>query len=91
MRAARRRTVEQPRSRTDERSACCRTPITRELSGSPVSPGTGWPDDPATLQTPVASTAAQVRRLARDVGLEELDARISVCRACPRLVRWRGR
>lgn len=56
---------------------------------SHVPPGTGWPGDPATAETPVAGTPAQVRRLARDVPLHELDARVSVCRACPRLVRWR--
>src|SRR5690349_21750515 len=54
-----------------------------------VPPGTGWPGDPATPDTPVAGTPAQVRRLARAVPLDELDARVSVCRACPRLVRWR--
>jgi uracil-DNA glycosylase len=55
-----------------------------------VPPGSGWPDDPATPETPVARTAAQVRRLApKGVPLDELTARISVCRACPRLVRWR--
>jgi uracil-DNA glycosylase family 4 len=37
----------------------------------------------------VATTAAEVRRLAADASLAELDARISVCRACPRLVHWR--
>jgi uracil-DNA glycosylase family 4 len=37
----------------------------------------------------VAQTAAQVRRLAAAASLAELDAEISVCRACPRLVRWR--
>jgi uracil-DNA glycosylase len=71
---------------------------------SPVPPGSGWPGDPATPDTPVARTAAQVRRLVpnrssagRNVAvgdqtatpLAELEARISVCRACPRLVRWR--
>jgi len=30
-----------------------------------------------------------VRRLAAAAGLDELAAEISVCRACPRLVRWR--
>jgi uracil-DNA glycosylase len=54
-----------------------------------VPPGTGWPGDPATPETPVATTPAQVRRLARSAPLDELDARVSVCRACPRLVRWR--
>jgi uracil-DNA glycosylase family 4 len=56
---------------------------------SPVPPGTGWPDDPASPTTPVARTAAQVRRLAATDDLAELDARVSVCSACPRLVRWR--
>jgi len=37
----------------------------------------------------VARTAAQVRRLAAGVPLDELDARVSVCAACPRLLRWR--
>jgi uracil-DNA glycosylase len=64
-------------------------PATGQLFDSPVPPGTGWPDDPATTSTPAASTAAQVRRLATTDDLDELGARISVCRACPRLVRWR--
>ena len=64
-------------------------PATGELFPSPVPPGTGWPGDTATERTPVAGTAVQVRRLARSVPLDELDARVSVCRACPRLVRWR--
>jgi uracil-DNA glycosylase family 4 len=64
-------------------------PATGELFGSPVPPGTGWPGDPATETTPVARTAAEVRRLAGAVGLDELDARVSVCRACPRLLGWR--
>jgi len=37
----------------------------------------------------VAGTGAQVRRLAASATLEELTAEVSVCRACPRLVRWR--
>jgi uracil-DNA glycosylase family 4 len=57
---------------------------------SPVGPGTGWPGDPADADTPVAATADDVRRLASTApALSELDARISVCRACPRLVDWR--
>ncbi|WP_166133541.1 uracil-DNA glycosylase [Nocardioides ochotonae] len=69
-------------------------PATGELHPSPVPAGTGWPGDPARPETPVATTAAGVRRLAagaraRGAGLGELDARVSVCRACPRLVRWR--
>jgi len=64
-------------------------PLTGEPYPSPVPPGTGWPDDPATAETPVAGTAAAVRRLAATDDLAELDARVSVCSACPRLVRWR--
>jgi len=57
---------------------------------SPAPPGAGWPGDPATRHTPVACDAGQVARLAGDaVDFAALDARISVCRACPRLVRWR--
>ncbi len=57
---------------------------------SHVPPGSGWPGDRATPDTPVARSAPGVRRLAagsRD--LLTLDARSSVCRACPRLVAWR--
>lgn len=54
-----------------------------------MPPGTGWPDDPAAPDTPVARTPAQVSRLARAATLPELDARVSVCGACPRLVQWR--
>ncbi len=64
-------------------------PLTRTPYPSPVPPGTGWPDDPAAPDTPVAHTAAAVRRLAGTDDLAELDARVSVCSACPRLVRWR--
>lgn len=64
-------------------------PVTGTPYPSPVPPGTGWPDDPAAPDTPVARTAAAVRRLAATDGLAELDARVSVCAACPRLVRWR--
>ncbi len=65
-------------------------PVTGEMFTSPVAPGSGWPGDPAAADTPVATTAADVRALAgesRDIGT--LDARVSVCRACPRLVAWR--
>ncbi|MGV9802799.1 uracil-DNA glycosylase [Mycobacterium sp. NPDC003449] len=63
---------------------------TGDLFASPVPPGAGWPGDPATPDTPVVKTAAQVRRRARAVsGIGELDAMVSVCRACPRLVSWR--
>jgi len=57
---------------------------------SPVRPGTGWPHDPATSRTPRAGTADDVTRLATTSrSLEVLDARVSVCAACPRLVTWR--
>ena len=39
-------------------------PLTGDPFPSPVPPGTGWPGDPATADTPVARTAAQVSRLA---------------------------
>ncbi|MBB2891486.1 uracil-DNA glycosylase [Flexivirga oryzae] len=65
-------------------------PLTGQPFESPVPAGTGWPGDRATGDTPVAGTPAAVRRLARSAGtIDELDARISVCRACPRLVAWR--
>ncbi|HET8603335.1 MAG TPA: uracil-DNA glycosylase [Marmoricola sp.] len=64
-------------------------PLTGQPFPSPVPPGTGWPDDPASPDTPVAGTAEDVARLAADAPLAEVDARVSVCRACPRLVQWR--
>ncbi len=65
-------------------------PVTGRLLPSPAPAGAGWPGDPATPQTPVATTPAAVRRLAATATqVPELQARISVCRACPRLVRWR--
>jgi uracil-DNA glycosylase family 4 len=55
-----------------------------------VEPGTGWPGDAADRRTPVAASAEDVVRLAENVpSMDRLDARISVCRACPRLVEWR--
>ncbi len=65
-------------------------PVTGQPFPSPVPPGSGWPGDPASETTPEAHDADDVRRLAGAVAdLEELDAAVSVCRACPRLVRWR--
>jgi len=62
----------------------------RAAGPSPVPPGTGWPEDPATAATPVAAGAAEVAALAAAAGsLHDLAARESVCRACPRLVEWR--
>ena len=55
-----------------------------------VAPGSGWPDDLASPTTPVASTPDAVRRLAASASdIDDLTARVSVCRACPRLVAWR--
>lgn len=64
-------------------------PVTGQAFASPVPPGTGWPDDPAAAGTPVAETAGDVARLAAGADLPALDAAVSVCRACPRLVTWR--
>lgn len=65
-------------------------PRTGEFFPSPVPAGAGWPGDPADAETPVARTAAQVRaRARRCTEVAELDAQVSVCRACPRLVTWR--
>jgi uracil-DNA glycosylase len=65
-------------------------PVTGELFESPVPPGTGWPGDPATASTPVARSTPDVLRLAGSAAdVPSLDARVSVCRACPRLVTWR--
>ncbi len=65
-------------------------PLTGQQFPSPVPPGTGWPEDPATPATPVAETAADVLKLAGAIDdVDELCGAMSVCRACPRLVRWR--
>ncbi len=62
----------------------------RSAEPGPAAPGSGWPGDPATPDTPVAHDPAGVRALAAEAGtLAELLARESVCRACPRLVEWR--
>jgi uracil-DNA glycosylase len=65
-------------------------PRTGALFDSPVPPGTGWPGDPATARTAVASAPAQVVAMAQAAeSPAQLDAEVSVCRACPRLVEWR--
>jgi uracil-DNA glycosylase family 4 len=65
-------------------------PRTGAMFDSPVPPGSGWPGDPATTRTAVAETPAHVASMAAAVrSVEELDADVSVCRACPRLVEWR--
>jgi uracil-DNA glycosylase family 4 len=67
-------------------------PTTGEPFVSPVPAGSGWPGDPASPDTPVATTQARVRAMAgRTRSVDELDAEVSVCRACPRLVTWRER
>ena len=63
------------------------TPDDRTVSRQP---GTPWGGDPADAGTPVAGTPEDVRRLASTAASPaELAARVSVCRACPRLVAWR--
>lgn len=65
-------------------------PRTGRPFDSPVPPGTGWPGDPADAGTPVAGDAATVAELAAAAAtIDDLDAAVSVCRACPRLVEWR--
>jgi uracil-DNA glycosylase len=65
-------------------------PRTGAMFDSPVPPGSGWPGDPATTRTAEAETPAHVASMAAAVrSVEELDAEVSVCRACPRLVEWR--
>lgn len=64
-------------------------PLTGVPFASPVPAGAGWPGDPATVATPVARDAEAVARLAAGSDLSALDAAVSVCRACPRLVAWR--
>ena len=55
-----------------------------------VEPGTGWPGDLADRRRRSPDSPADVVRLTENVpSLERLDARVSVCRACPRLVAWR--
>lgn len=60
------------------------------VAGGVAQPGTGWPGDPASPDTPVARVPADVAELAASApSLPDLEARQSVCRACPRLVAWR--
>jgi len=65
-------------------------PVTGQPFASPVPPGTGWPDDPFLLSAGSgAGSAEQVARQAARATLPLLDAEVSVCHACPRLVTWR--
>ena len=67
---------------------CCIADLALEPGRGPA--GTGGPDARATAAAPVARDAGQVRAVAAGAGsLTELEARQSVCRACPRLVEWR--
>ena len=55
-----------------------------------IPPGSGFSTDDASASTPVAVSAADVERLAKQApSLTEVNGRSSVCRACPRLVAWR--
>ena len=57
---------------------------------SPVPPGSAWPGEPATGDTSKAASAAEVIAASAAVkSLPDLDALVSVCGACPRLVDWR--
>ena len=65
-------------------------PRSREMVHSPVTPGDGWPGDPASAATPAAGDPSAVVEIAAACGdLPALDAASSVCCACPRLVAWR--
>ena len=46
---------------TDPRPTLLPHPLTEQLFPSPVPPGSGWPEDPASQDTPVAHDAAGVR------------------------------
>lgn len=67
-----------------------RHPETGEEFDSPVPAGAGWPGDPASADTEVAHSATDVERLAKAAkDVQQLQALVSVCRACPRLVNYR--
>lgn len=67
-----------------------RHPITGQFFPSPAPAGQGWPGDPAEDATAMATSSEDVRRLAESSAtVATLDARISRCHACPRLVGWR--
>ncbi|MBA2444337.1 MAG: uracil-DNA glycosylase [Nocardioidaceae bacterium] len=65
-------------------------PLSGQLFASPVPPGMGWPEDPGGALSPVAHSSADVQAMAaRLETVAEIEASVSVCRACPRLVAWR--
>ena len=70
-----------------------RRPLPHPLTGQPFPrpcpPGTGWPDDPATPRHPGGHVRGRRTPAGRAPRPAELDARVSVCSACPRLVAWR--
>ncbi len=75
---------------TNEGPVALPHPVTGQEFRSPVPPGTGWPEDPADGDSPVAHTAPDVVRLAGQApDVCALCGAMSVCRACPRLVDWR--
>ena len=59
------------------------------LSPRPYHPAPAGPTTRRRGHPGRATTADDVRRLAATDELAELDARVSVCSACPRLVAWR--
>jgi uracil-DNA glycosylase family 4 len=65
-------------------------PVADEEFTGAIAPAGAFACDPARPDTPVAHRAEDVAELAAGARtLEELVARQSVCRACPRLVAWR--
>jgi uracil-DNA glycosylase family 4 len=65
-------------------------PITGSLFDSPVVANTGWPGDLTKSDTPTAKNVTQIKAIAKQVSnLTELSAAVSLCKACPRLVKWR--
>ena len=78
-----------PQARTARGAAPAEVGETGAVPDPYALPGTGWPGDPADAGTPVAGDKGAVATLADTAALDELDARVSVCRACPRLVGWR--
>ena len=64
--------------------------VQRDIRAGRGRPGRpGRPTVRPAVTVPVARSAAGVARLAARASLAEVDERVSVCRACPRLVSWR--
>ena len=65
-------------------------PITGQPFESPVPPGTGWPGRPGDAATRRwRATPRGAGSPPRGPAAADLDAAVSVCRACDRLVAWR--